>query len=358
MLRNLSLGQERAWCRRHPAEKKQSDSSPPAATATAVKLEQVPAPEGAKQEVPNRHDHFCIYDSLTYADEARRTHARTLMVHQALESLKTRSPVAVQETSNVEQEIFKLSRWVEDHYIRHSMPDNAINLLLETPPENPNYLVDGLKACVVAAAVSPNEFHNTCHVIAVNHIAAGRISEGIQLLCITKRHYEACMYLQTSGLWTEAASLAACCLSGSQRREVMMKWARHLKTKKKYRKATMLALQEGQLDEVLHLLFDRQKCDVASLFYCAIVQRGLKDRVESLYDAQPETYKNSTIPLPQLLEAIHLDYGNYLYQIGAVRHAQWYFQKSGHAGFQMIESIRGQQSIVAHQEAMKKSHQK
>ncbi len=86
-----------------------------------------------------------------------------------------------------------------------------------------------MKACVVAAAVSPNSFKDTVgsinrdafvidtftvfqvKLVATTLIAGGQLDEGINLLCLAGKNQEACRYLQTCDRWEDAAWLAKVC---------------------------------------------------------------------------------------------------------------------------------------------------
>jgi hypothetical protein len=39
--------------------------------------------------------------------------------------------------------------------------EKAVELLLETPATHPNYIADSLRACLVAATISPSTFKDT-----------------------------------------------------------------------------------------------------------------------------------------------------------------------------------------------------
>jgi hypothetical protein len=92
--------------------------------------------------------------------------------------------------------------------------ERAIQILLDTPTDAPQYYQEALKACVVAAAISPTHFQDTVRsrrsygsvyvcacgcscaafmshltfaqvkIVATNLIAKGSLNEGVQLLCL------------------------------------------------------------------------------------------------------------------------------------------------------------------------------
>ena len=90
--------------------------------------------------------------------------------------------------------------------------DEAVRLLLETEPENPNYYEDNLKACLIASTsvAEKNTPHSTTKLVATNLIAEGKLWEGVQLLCLIDKVSDACKYLQSCNEWDASLWLAKC----------------------------------------------------------------------------------------------------------------------------------------------------
>jgi len=86
--------------------------------------------------------------------------------------------------------------------------DRAVQLLLETEPDSANYYADSLRACLVASIRSSGASQSTIKLVATNLIANGKLSEGVQLLCLIEKGLDACRYLQTYDQWDQAAWLA------------------------------------------------------------------------------------------------------------------------------------------------------
>lgn len=106
--------------------------------------------------------------------------------------------------------------------------EKAIELLLETPPESPNFHHDSLKAAVIAASISPETFQNTLKMVATNHIVNGNIDEGVQFLCLIGKSFEACRYLQGYDRWTDAVWLAKISLPEDECSVILKHWAYYL----------------------------------------------------------------------------------------------------------------------------------
>ena len=120
------------------------------------------------------------------------------------------------------------ARRCADSLILLGQTDRAVQLLLETEPESPNYYADSLKACLAASIRSSGASQSTIKLVATNLIANGQLSEGIQLLCMIDKGLDACRYLQTYGKWFQAAWLAKVSLDEKECNEVLKRWADHL----------------------------------------------------------------------------------------------------------------------------------
>ena len=72
--------------------------------------------------------------------------------------------------------------------------DRAVQLLLETEPNDPNYHVDSLRACLVATIRSSGASQSTIKLVATSLIANGHLSKGVELLCLIDKGIDACRY--------------------------------------------------------------------------------------------------------------------------------------------------------------------
>ncbi|KAF8786440.1 WD repeat-containing protein 11 [Argiope bruennichi] len=77
----------------------------------------------------------------------------------------------------------------------------------ETDAES-NFYEDCLRACLIATVQSSGTSQSIIKLVSTNLIASGRISEGVQLLCLIEKASDGCRYLQGAGRWDEAVWLA------------------------------------------------------------------------------------------------------------------------------------------------------
>ncbi|KAK5814009.1 hypothetical protein PVK06_029461 [Gossypium arboreum] len=93
--------------------------------------------------------------------------------------------------------------------------ESAVSLLLSTSPESPYFYPNALRAVALSSAVSRSLLELAVKVVAANMVRTDRSLSGIHLLCAVGRYQEACSQLQDAGCWTDAATLAAAHLKGS-----------------------------------------------------------------------------------------------------------------------------------------------
>jgi len=196
----------------------------------------------------------------------------------------------------------------------------AAQLLLETPVENANYYKDALKACILAASVSQEEFQNTIKLVATNLIASNSLNEGVDLLTIVGQAGDACRYLQFYDDWVKAAWLAKVSLPDDDCADVMQRWADHLVENGKDMQAICVLISLGQFLDALQLLHMKGYVDLASHFAAACEAAGC------LEDRFPDDEFKSMLSLPRLLARIRKDYGNYLQKLDFLPAAVHYQQ--------------------------------
>jgi WD repeat-containing protein 11 len=230
---------------------------------------------------------------------------------------------------------YQLTQKVIDFSLMLGEKDKAVDLLLETPPENTNFYADALKACVVAASVSPTTFQNTVKLVATNLISNDAIEEGVQLLCLIGKSLDACNVLQSYDRWTEAALLAKLALGPEDTALVFRRWANFLISSNQLNDAVEVELTLGDWDAVVFLLHRAGLPDLAALFARAASEFGMFSPTE-LDRKAPSTQE---ISMKNLLESIYADYGFYLSRIGYKRAAKYYWESfSGDAGQQFLQS--------------------
>ncbi|KAG9455783.1 hypothetical protein H6P81_000291 [Aristolochia fimbriata] len=146
----------------------------------------------------------------------------------------------------------------------------AVSLLLSTPPEGPHFFVNALRAVALSSAVSRSLHELAVKVVAANMVRTDKSLSGTHLLCAVGRYQEACSQLQDAGCWTDAATLAATHLQGSDYARVLQRWGDHvIQAEHNLWRALLLYVTAGALHEALAALRDAQQPDTAALFLLA-----------------------------------------------------------------------------------------
>lgn len=145
-----------------------------------------------------------------------------------------------------------------------------MTLLLATPPDNPLFYMDALRAVSLASAVSTGLHELAVKVVAANMVGTDDSLSGTHLLCAVGRYQEACSQLQDAGRWTDAATLAATHLQGSDHARVLERWAHHvLNSEHNLWRAMILYVAAGELVEALATLRNAKQPDTAAMFLLA-----------------------------------------------------------------------------------------
>ncbi|KAL2228867.1 UNVERIFIED_CONTAM: WD repeat-containing protein 11 [Sesamum indicum] len=177
----------------------------------------------------------------------------------------------------------------------------AVSLLLSTSPESSYFYVNALRAVVLSSAVSSSLHELAVKVVAANMVRNDRSMSGTHLLCAVGRYQEACSQLQDAGCWTDAATLAATHLKGSDYARVLQRWAEHvLHTEHNIWRALILYVAAGGLQEALTALRQAQLPDTAAMFIlvCREIHAEFLSRLDSDEDAT--LLKNKVMNLPGL----------------------------------------------------------
>ncbi|ESP00415.1 hypothetical protein LOTGIDRAFT_140712, partial [Lottia gigantea] len=213
-----------------------------------------------------------------------------------------------------------------ENYILLGQTDRAVQLLLETDAENSSYYVDSLRACLVASIRSSGASQSTIKLVATNLIANGKLSEGIQLLCLIDKSLDACRYLQTYGAWDKSVWLAKATLDHHERSELLKRYADHLcSTQVNLKsKAVLVLLSLGQFYKVIEMLYGMRCFDRAVCFIESCQQFNLLNKTE-------ET--------GSLLEAVYLEYARFLTNLGHRKAAEYYCRLAGSKGEQLMKEV-------------------
>ncbi|XP_050396083.2 WD repeat-containing protein 11 [Patella vulgata] len=213
-----------------------------------------------------------------------------------------------------------------ENYILLGQTDRAVQLLLETEADNTTYYVDSLRACLVASIRSSGASQSTIKLVATNLIANGKLSEGVQLLCLIDKSLDACRYLQTYGDWDKSVWLAKATLDHNERSELMKRYADHLcGTQINLKsKALLVLLSLGQFYKVVEMLYGMRCFDRAVCFIEACKEFNLMEN----------TKDNAS-----LFEAVYLEYARFLTNLGHRKAAEYYCHKAGDKGQQLLKEV-------------------
>ncbi|NXK96767.1 WDR11 protein, partial [Formicarius rufipectus] len=176
----------------------------------------------------------------------------------------------------VKRTTYDHTRKCADQLLLLGQTDRAVQLLLETSPENAHYYCDSLKACLVTTVTSSGPSQSTIKLVATNMIANGKLAEGVQLLCLIDKAADACRYLQTYGEWNRAAWLAKVRLNSEECADVLKRWVDHLCSPQvnQKSKAILVLLSLGCFTKVAEMLHSMRYFDRAALFVEACLKYG------------------------------------------------------------------------------------
>ncbi|CAI9758945.1 unnamed protein product [Fraxinus pennsylvanica] len=179
--------------------------------------------------------------------------------------------------------------------------EGAISLLLSTPPESSYFYANALQAVALSSAVSKSLLELSVKVVAANMVRTDRSLSGTHLLCAVGRYQEACSQLQDAGCWTDAATLAATHLKGSDYARVLQRWAEHVHhAEHNIWRALILYVAAGALQEALAALREAQLPDTAAMFIFACHE--ILDEFLSIpdFDESDSSTKSNKLDLPGL----------------------------------------------------------
>ncbi|PON63191.1 Guanine nucleotide-binding protein, beta subunit [Parasponia andersonii] len=179
----------------------------------------------------------------------------------------------------------------------------AVSLLLSTNPESKYFYVNALRAVAFSSAVSSSLLELAVKVVAANMVQTDRSLSGTHLLCAVGRYQEACSQLQDAGCWTDAATLAATHLKGSDYARVLQRWADHVRhNEHNLWRALILYVAAGALQEALAALREAQQPDSAAMFVlaCREIHSEIISDLEHSDDESSSSIKEKLLKLPGL----------------------------------------------------------
>ncbi|ESO13031.1 hypothetical protein HELRODRAFT_63831 [Helobdella robusta] len=233
------------------------------------------------------------------------------------------------------------ARKCADNLILLGQTDRAVQLLLETEPDSPNYYSDSLKACLAASIRSSGASQSTIKLVATNLIANGQLSEGIQLLCMIDKGIDACRYLQTYNKWHQAAWLAKVALSESECADVLKRWADHLASPQVDQKdrAVLVLLSLGLFERSVELMYSQRYFDRAALFLEACEEFDIKLTYSDKQTASQAANSKEPSDHMTISQMIFLEYARILLNLGLISACEYYCRKAGCKGEEMLVEI-------------------
>ncbi|KAF7838752.1 WD repeat-containing protein 11-like isoform X1 [Senna tora] len=179
----------------------------------------------------------------------------------------------------------------------------AVSLLLSTPPESTYFYVNALRAVALSSVISRSLHELAVKVVAANMVRADRSLSGTHLLSAVGRYQEACSQLQDAGYWTDAATLAATHLEGSDYARVLHRWAGHvLHNEHNIWRAMILYTAAGALQEALAALREAQLPDTAAMFIlaCREIHAELITKLDNTDDESSSSIQDKLLHFPGL----------------------------------------------------------
>ncbi|GAA56192.1 WD repeat-containing protein 11, partial [Clonorchis sinensis] len=169
--------------------------------------------------------------------------------------------------------------------------ERAVSLLLETPPNSPNYNTNMHRACLLAAnlsgkflspqspsanQVAEDTYLSTVKLVATNLLSNGQLDTGIELLCLIGLYSDACRYLESFDRWEQSIWLAKCTLPEVEINRVLRRYAAYLSSPQVNRKdfAVLIYVLLDEHNMALKLLFSLNQFQLAARYLEACLQMG------------------------------------------------------------------------------------
>jgi len=195
----------------------------------------------------------------------------------------------------------------------------VVKLLLETEPAEPTFLSDQLLACLISTTSSQVDGNHlsTTKMVATKLIAEGQLWEGVQLLCLVGKVWDACTYLRASKHWEESMWLGKCRLKDEEYKEISKKYSDYLVSQDRIQEAALLHASVDNLDACLEVLHLGQ-------------YRSLAVRLLHHMSGPAE---------PVLAEAVLLEAARFLFEVKHLVGANMFADKVGDKGVQLKQEF-------------------
>ncbi|CAF0850740.1 unnamed protein product [Didymodactylos carnosus] len=204
-------------------------------------------------------------------------------------------------------------------YLYLKQIDRAVHLLLDTDPDDTDYAMNCIKACLITS-LQNNSNNSTSKntvtkLVATNLIANSKVDEGIQLLSTIDMCAEACRYLQDHNQWDKAAWLAKVRLGNNEYIDVMKRWAEHLRIHSTTQQmtASLILISCGQFRRAIEVLHGQNAFELAVRLLMCCKQFQIEDCCN----------ENNT----EWENKLYDDYANYMQSNGFSMVAKYYRTK-------------------------------
>ena len=132
-------------------------------------------------------------------------------------------------------------------------------------------------------------------------IAEGKLWEGVELLCLIDKVYDACTYLQSCQHWDSSLWLAKCRLGNSSNHrtdllKVLGKYCDHCTNIGQAKRAILLKLGQKEYVSVLDLLMNSKMIPMAAMFLQVLQdQKELPDTSHAMVLIEEIRYMSSLV---------------------------------------------------------------
>jgi len=138
----------------------------------------------------------------------------------------------------------------------------AVTLLLDSDPQDPNFMSDQLLACLIQATSPSADVHSapnhisTMKMVATTLLSEARLWEGVQLLVLAGKVLDACSYLRDALHWNEALWLGRCRLGEEEFRGLVAKYAEYQQAKGATSEAVLALLSIDSVENAVRMALD------------------------------------------------------------------------------------------------------
>ena len=171
-----------------------------------------------------------------------------------------------------------------DSYIALKQIDRAVQLLLDSDPNDETYALNCIKACLISSMQKQSietSKNTVTKLVATNLIANGKVDEGVQLLCTIDLCTEACRYLQDHNQWERSIWLAKLRLksNSSEYLDVIKRWSEHIRVNSPTLKmnSALILISSGQFRRAIEILHSQGATELAIRLFACCQQFGIDD---------------------------------------------------------------------------------